>query len=357
MKRLFWWIFAMIVAVTIFCVTIIVIPIQTKNIETSELTYIFIDDTGWERDIFNNETHGAADDWAFLFEEENSEKTGEYLPNKDYVWAGGKEINLELDDEILEEILEKEIVDESVEGVEGKNIETIKYNDCITPWGNKIKNGESILAYQQRSDVPSVCNVQRRVCEDGDLKWYYQQSSCIEDIKYEYTRVKMISFNNKEHGDLIQNPEYAKNDSAEFDTDGKINQPNKAADTSWNNNYDNSISNDSSTDLTHKNYQNCVNPWGDIVSHGQFIRAYESSVWFVDDKCKVELRLCLDGNLKWNYSYKNCEHMDITSQDYKAGNNDITKPTPDLLIETLTDMDEEKNKWWWLFNWIWNLFN
>jgi len=32
--------------------------------------------------------------------------------------------------------------------------------------------------------------------------------------------------------------------------------------------------------------------------------------------------------------------MDITSQDYRAGNDDITEPTPELMIETLVEEDE-----------------
>ncbi len=352
MKKLFWWILAMIIAAIIFCVAIILIPMQTKTVETVELTYIFMDDSGQERDIFWDKVHGAANDWAFLFEEEKSENTGEYLPNKDYIWGEEEIVEEKVTDEILEDILEDEVINKPLEIVEEEIIEDVVYDDCITPWNNVIKHGESILAYQQRSDVPTVCNVQRRVCEDGNLKWSFDQSSCREDIKYEYTKVKVVSFNNKKPEELIQNPEYAKNDSAEFNTDGKINQVDDSANTSWNNNYNRPVSNDSSADLTHKNYANCMNPWWEVVSHGQFIRAYESPLGFVDDKCKVELRLCLDGNLKWHYSYQTCEHVDLTSQDYRWWNDDITEPTPELLIETLVEDDRGG-----LFNRIGNLFN
>ncbi len=360
MKTFFGWIFAMIMAAVIFCVAIILIPMQTKTVETIELTYVFVDDNGNEHNVLGEWIHGAANDWSFLFEneEEKLEETTEAsLPNKDYIWWE-EDIEKELDDELLEEILEEKVIEEIIDNWElwVDNLESennIVYDDCITQWNNVIKHGESVLAYQQRKDVPTICNVQRRICEDGELKWSFEQASCKEDIEYEYTRVKVISYNNKKPGELIQNPEYAKNDSAEFDTDGKINQVNESANSYWNNNSNNPISNNNSTELTKTNYSNCMTPWWEVVSHWQFIKSYESPLGFVDNKCSVELRLCLDWDLKWHYSYKTCEHMDITSQDYRAGNDDITEPTPELMIETLVEEDEGG----WLFNWIWSLFN
>jgi len=278
-----------------------------------------------------------------------------HLPNKDYIWSWDDETNWDiiLEDEELEELLESEVDEHTIEIIDEEDtIPEEHYEGCITPWNNVLKHWESVLAYEQRDDVPTICNVQRRICDDGILKWEYKQASCKEDVKYEYTRVKVISFNNKTPGELIQNPWYAKNDSAEFDTDGKINQPKESADTSWNNNYNRPISNDTSTNLTHKNYYNCTTSWWEVVWHGQFIKAYESPLWFVDQKCQVELRLCLDGNLKWRYSYKSCEHKDVTQLDYMAWNDDITTPTPELLVETLVEDDDGG-----LFNWIWNLFN
>ncbi len=360
-KSLLSWILSLVVAAVIFCVAIILIPMQTHTIETIELTYVFVD---WDQeyDIFY-EWHGAADDWSFLFDDSvnekinednnwNTQENTEYLPNKDYIWNPIEKDDIILDDENLEELLWDEIVD----NIDNKDVriiekEIIAYESCVTPWNNTINHGESVLAYEQRADVPTICNVQRRTCEDGILKWNFEQASCREDIKYEYTKVKVISFNNKKPGELIQNPWYAKNDSSEFDTDGKINNTNHSANFSWNNNDNRPVSNNGSTDLTHKDYYNCMSPWWDVVWHGQFIKSYESPLWFVDDKCKVELRLCLDGNLKWHHSFKTCEHKDVTYQDYRAWNDDITKPTPELMVETLVEDGG------WLFNRFWNLFN
>ncbi len=367
MKTLFWWILSLIVATIIFCVAIILIPMETSyTVEKVELTYIFVDDSGNEYNVFDNKVHWAADDWSFLFDEEDNDlNTGSveddewYLPNKDYIdedvddeninW---KEITL-LEDDELDALIEEERVNQqwSWETISGE-IEI--FEDCISPWNNVIKHNESVLAYQQRSDVPTICNVQRRKCDDWELKWSYDQASCEEYIKYEYTRVAVISWNDNKPWELIQTSNSAKNDSALFDTDGKIDTIDDGPDTSWNNDYNAPVVDDISTDLTHKNYNNCITPWWEIVAHGQFTRAYESPLWFVDEKCQVELRLCLNWILKWHYSYRACDHKNVTYQDYRAWNDDITKPTPDLMIETLTEWDIEDGGLFW---WIGGLFN
>lgn len=357
MKNLLSWILSTIVAVIVFGVAIILIPMETYTTEKVELTYIFVDDNGSEYEIMKNWVHWAADDWSFLFEEEEEDITTDnntnYLDNKDYI----------LDDNKLENILENNI-NENVEEInenndliidENKNIvqeelDQIKDN-CITPWNNVLKDGEYVLAYQQRADVPTICNIQKRSCIDWVLKWTYIQASCKEDIKYEYTKVKVVSFNNKKHGELIQNPWYAKNDSSVFDTNGKLNEKSKWSNTTRNNSHNKPVTNQSSENLTHKNYYNCTSPWWDIVWHWQFIKAYISPLWFVDQKCQAELRLCLNWVLKWQSSYKTCEYKDMTYLDYIWLNNDITQATPELMVDALVEDDQ------WLFDRLWNLFN
>lgn len=385
MRKLFNWILSLIVASIIFVVSIILLPIKTVSVEKVELTYIFVDEDGKEYNIFEKK-HGAASDWAFLFNDELENNSGEikewYLPNKDYIWwenneldvkledknkleddkekkneANWKKINIndlkediennELKDEDLEKLLEKER-EKQDEWAEELSWEKIIFDDCITPWNNVIKHGESVLAYQQRKDVPTICNVQRRKCDDGELKWFYTQASCKEDIEYQYSRVAVISKNSTKLREFIQTPDWAKNNSAIFTNDGKINQSNDDVKTTWNNGTNNPVYQEDKTDLTHKKYKNCLTSRGEVVAHWQFIRAYESPLGFVDEKCKVELRLCLDWILKWNYSYKKCKYIDVTQMDYMAWNKDVIKPTPDLMIETLTDKDEWVGLFWWI---------
>jgi hypothetical protein len=336
------------------------------------LTYIFVDENGTEYNIFKDK-HWAASDWTFLFDDEIKSNSGEgtewYLPNKDYIWwedneeiINWKELDIndlkediennELEDGKLEKLLEQERIDQNLWSGELSG-EQLIFEDCITPWNNMIKHWESVLAYQQRKDVPTICNVQRRKCDDWELKWFYTQASCKEDIEYQYTRVTVISHNTNKLGEFIQTPNSAKNDSAIFTNDGKINQNNDDVQTSWDNWNNNPLYQEDKTNLTNTKYKNCLTSWGEIIAHWQFIRAYESPVGFVDEKCEVELRLCLDWNLKWNYSYEKCRYEDVTQMDYIAWNKDITKPTPDLMIETLTD----ENVGVGLFGWLGWLFN
>jgi hypothetical protein len=42
--------------------------------------------------------------------------------------------------------------------------------DCISPSGEStVLHGDFMIAYQQRTDVTSVCNVEKRYCNDGVL--------------------------------------------------------------------------------------------------------------------------------------------------------------------------------------------
>lgn len=358
-------------SIVVFCVGIILIPMQTKIAEKIELTYIFVDENGYEYDIFEP-VHGAATDWSFLFGEEtqtegtwtvenvidnniaNPNTTNTWsIPDKDYlseIIASDNNLLTGWNTWIIipnpDNI--KYVVDELIYVKDNPDINN--FDICTTPWNTTLKHGESIIAYEQRKDVPNICNAQRRTCNDGILNWFYKQWACREDVEYKYTRVKVISYNNKKPGELVQNPGYAKNDGAEFDTDGKINPAAKAPQSSWDNNINNPKYNESSTTLGKKSYYNCNTPWWEIVAHGQFVKAYQSQLWFVDQQCQVELRLCLNWKLNGHYGYKKCDPKDITYQDYKWWNDDITKPTPDLMLETLVE-----NKWGF-FNWLSNLF-
>ena len=53
---------------------------------------------------------------------------------------------------------------------------------CMTPWGYELEHGQSVLAYEQRSDAINVCNIQRRICKNGKLSWSYTQASCDETL-------------------------------------------------------------------------------------------------------------------------------------------------------------------------------
>lgn len=366
MKTILWWIFATIMATIIFCVGIILIPMQTKVAEKIELTYIFVDENGNEYNIFEP-VHGAATDWSFLFESEEN-NTGVTLnvnnntgtiTNIDYLSNINDKDNtgeVKLEDKIIEmeqtqtginlDVLVKEVDDIK------KDIASKEYNKCTTPWKTTLEHGESVIAYEQRKDVPTICNAQRRTCNDGVLNGTYIQWACKEDVEYKYTRVKVISYNTKVPGELVQNPGYAQNDWAEFDTDGKINPDTKDPQTDWDNSTKDKTTNEKDIKLWKKSYYNCTSPWWEVVQHGQFIKAYESELWFTDKKCQVELRLCLNWKLNGIYSSKKCEYTGVTTQDYKGWNVDVTKPSQELLNE-IAKQDPNKK---WFFGWITDLF-
>ena len=199
------------------------------------------------------------------------------------------------------------------------------YKSCVTPWNYVVQHWEYVLAYQQRTDVPDICNVQKRVCKDGKLWWTYTQWYCNEDVEYKYTKVKVVAHNNKTESQLIQNPKYGKNEAAGYDKYWKINWEWDTPTTIWDNNdTENPLLTQTTTvSQNEKAFYNCTAPWWDIVTHGQFVKAYASPLWFTDDWCKVELRLCLDWELQWNYAYQKCKYTNISYSEYRDGDKTI----------------------------------
>lgn len=429
MKTILEWIFVIVVAVVVFCLWVILIPMQTKVMEKVELTYIFVDEYWNEYDIFEP-VHGAATDWSFLFDESKKASqevvpmntrrdNNENTPTRtDYLADVTSDTSEEIDmgDNFREETfgtvntgattgnlmtgnlttevpnsknnitgmintgvqtgnlvigvpasksgaIEKDSLEERLDTISTgitvdeliKEVDALKKGtgngfvdaegneSCITPWKTLLKHGESVIAYEQRKDAPNVCNAQRRTCNNGVLNWTYMQWFCDEGVEYKYTRVKVISYNNNAPGELIQNPWYAKNDSSEFDTRGKINPDTKIPKTDWDNSVKDWTKKDSNINLWKKTNYDCASPWWDVVQHGQFIKAYRSPVWYTDQLCQVELRLCLDWVLNWAYTNKTCEYVWVSSQDYVEWNVDVTKPSQGLLNEV---SQENPNKKW-----------
>jgi hypothetical protein len=198
------------------------------------------------------------------------------------------------------------------------------YKSCVTPWNMVVQHWEYVLAYQQRTDVPDVCNVQKRVCRDGVLNGTYTQWYCNEKVDYKYTKVQVKEYNKKSESELIQPQKYAKYDGAEYDKYWKVNGSWNTPTTIWDNEIKSwAIKQDKTVHLNEKTHLNCTAPRWDIVIHGQFVKAYASPLWFTDDGCKVELRLCLDWELQWNYAYSKCKYTNISYSDYIDGNKTI----------------------------------
>ncbi len=190
--------------------------------------------------------------------------------------------------------------------------------DCITPRKEKVKNKDFILAYEQRKDVNTICNIEKRVCMSGTLWWSFIQHSCKEDIVYIYQKAEVISYNKKVINEYIQ-PTPPVNSWAYFNTEGKINTTNKPIDTRSTTN--NSIANKPTVAQNEPtNKASCTTPRGQKVKHGQFVKAYKSPRGFIDLSCETEIRPCVNGNLKWAFTYPKCTFNNTSYADYlKAG--------------------------------------
>lgn len=198
-------------------------------------------------------------------------------------------------------------------------VEEPRYKDCETPWWTNIRHNEWILAYEQRKDSPDICNVQKRVCKNWKLSWTFTQASCDESVEVEYTKLWFTTKNDEKFNELIQTPKYSEKDWANYNSNWKIlNDTNwKDPNTIWDNNdKDWDIWEYNSVEQVNPNYYNCISPWWEIVQHGQFVKAYVFPYWFTNAECRVELRLCVDWELKWNYWYQKCDYLDITYEEY-----------------------------------------
>ncbi len=203
--------------------------------------------------------------------------------------------------------------------------------DCIAPWGEKVKNKDFILAYEQRKDVNTICNIEKRVCMNGILGGSFKQESCKDDIVYEYNKAEIVSYNQKILNEYIQPIEMTKeeqkayneliqpkppmNSWAEFNTQGQL-QPEKEPTTSrWTTSTQVTTQPEVEQEST-PSKKSCSAPRWQKINHGQFVKAYKAPRGFVDLACEVELRACVDGTLKGNFRYATCAFNNTTYSEY-----------------------------------------
>ena len=339
------------------------------------MSYIFVDTDWTEYDVFKP-VHGAAKDWSFLFKEDKNEEDltnnnwqanwNNILGNIDYVWE--METNAWNNSQEIHKWSEQELSNldpNNLYNLPEWAIEQPLNKDCETPRWITIRHSESVLAYQQRRDVPEVCNVQKRTCNNWVLDGSFTQPACNETVVYTdtnkssknltsesnnvvtYTTKQVVSHNDTSvKNELVQTPQYAKNDLAEYDKNWKIKNWETQPKTNWdNNNTEWLIWDYSSVEQKNIKHYNCQSPWWEIVQHWQFVRAYEWPYWFTNASCKIELRLCVDWELKWSYTYKDCQYLDITYEEY---NNRIVNQV------SVHEMEDEERAWFW--RWVKNLF-
>lgn len=187
-------------------------------------------------------------------------------------------------------------------------------SDCITPWKEKVQDKDFVLAYEQRKDVNSMCNIEKRICTNGVLWGSFTQGSCKEDMVYTYRKAEVISYNQKVLNEYIQ-PAEPVNAWAEFSNEWKINTTDRPTNTRGTTN--NPVITKSwviQTQLPSK--ASCTTPRGQKIKHGQFIKAYKAPRGFIDLACDVELRACINGNLKGTFTYSKCTFNNTSYADY-----------------------------------------
>ena len=352
-RRLIWFILSVIVAAILFILLVQIFPSRKKSVDIVNMSYVFVDVDWTEYDIFEP-IHWSSVDWSYLFE-------------KDYVWDSDVDTweNIHPTSEIWET--------QNLSNVDPNNpfnlpewaIEKPSYKDCETPRWVTLKHKESVLAYQQRTDVPDICNVQRRICNNWVLDWTFTQPACDEKVFYlygnksskqttsetsnvvSYTRKNVVSYNDKSvQSELIQPPKFAKNEKAEFDKNWKlvtwVKQPitDRRSGDEW------LIVEQDSKEQVNTRHYNCQAPWWEIVQHGQFVKAYELPYWFTNASCRIELRLCVDWELMWSYTYNKCQYLDVTYEEYR----NAYEPIIELNWEHEITNKEKQGFWWWLRN-------
>ena len=237
--------------------------------------------------------------------------------------------------------------------ISGVVITPIK-RSCVTPWWEIVKHAEFVIAYQQRTDVNSICNVQKRYCNNWKLLWTYSQPSCLENLPRDYIIPEPYSYNKPQISDLIQ-PGDPVNAGAQFDTNGKLVTWSKSPIDTWPAGQDTSSPKyETYVNQAAINGSWCVTPWWTFVPNGQFVKAYKSSLGLLDLPCEVEIRLCVKSTLKWSFQYKACNFKNMTYRDYVVENTSNTTATvSDLLNAVNTQETKEKQSsstsfWNWL---------
>jgi len=135
----------------------------------------------------------------------------------------------------------------------------------------------------------------------------------------------VISQNEPVVNPLVQ-PGQASNAGGDFGTNGQVNQVQKPTTMRGTTNTAGTTTSTAVSQTT-TTYKNCSTPRGTTVNHGQFVKAYKTSVGLLDMPCETQLRLCVNGTLKGAFLNQSCTFKNMTYNDYIAGNKNFTKPT------------------------------
>lgn len=149
--------------------------------------------------------------------------------------------------------------------------------DCRAPRGQLVENGKSVLAYQQRTDDNTICNIQRRLCTDGVLAGSYVQRSCKE--LYQGTAFTTSRWNTNDNyidvgaasntsptNDLIQ-PKPPTGTGRNFNTKGQLDNTSNPQSTWTNGVYGPIVSTPSTPQVVKQTPSQCITPRNTLVNH------------------------------------------------------------------------------------------
>ena len=219
---------------------------------------------------------------------------------------------------------------------------------CMTPWGYEIEHWASVLAYEQRSDAPNICNLQRRTCKNGKLSGKFTQASCDENLKGNIKHLSHIMTNTEKAittDEFIQPSKSPKNENADFNLHGQLAPNDKPHIISWPLTW--SFSQEANEVPLQQNPRKfCEAPRWEKVQAGHFVKAYRFQNGFTDVPCKVQLRLCVNGKLEGTYQYPSCQPWETSYEDFLNGYMDWEEPSPQRLLKMLkTDFNPDPEYW------------
>lgn len=225
------------------------------------------------------------------------------------------------------------------------SVDTSEPQNCKAPRWQLVEHGKSVLAYQQRTDDNTICNIQRRLCTDGVLAGSYMQRSCKE--LYQWTAFTTSRWNTNDNyldvsspsststaDDLIQ-PKPPTGTGRNFNTRGQLDNLSDSQTTWTNGVYSPGISTPSVSQVVKQTPSQCITPRNTLVTHGQFVKAYKYNNGFSNIACEVELRYCVNGTLEGNFAFQECIPNDIAVEDFLNNYWDPEVPSLMQLVETL----------------------
>lgn len=308
---------------------ILLMPPMPKNESVAEWMFFQFHGSAADWWVSDEQTHGAADRWWYLFDENSSgsqnnvfswSSISKTIPTAKVVSVSSESkyakiitwmitipnYYVAVETLIFSRDMAVYYLENFLEGDRSKLIvDTNIYKGCISPSWESLVHGDFMLAYQQREDVSTICNVEKRYCNDGMLGGSYTQDSCEEKTAYAYDKIDPISYNSNAPSEYVQ-PSPPANASAPFDSQGKINWKLDPT-TRWEAEpADAIVVNNKWIRQTVTSYKDCRTPRNEKVLNWHFVRAYKERLWYFNRPCEVEIRMCIDGHLKWNFINKAC---------------------------------------------------